>query len=209
MRKKLPVISVWLIIAGCLLYYFINIYHLLAKTYYFDESQLYPVDTFHLLGRAHRDVDNFSSRTISSRSKLVFKSTNGYSFSIDKNIYDAIIDQDQLEDTLMYHDLKFTIFTNKEYYDKYHHSDNPIYIRVFQIRIGDTNYIDINRLNEIRKSGTLLGVFAPLLIIFFIGFLFYKEVRRPGWITTSRLIIWFIFFLIATILLFVMISSLN
>lgn len=205
MRKKIPIITFWLIVAGCIFYYLINIFHLFAKTYYFDESQLYKVDTFHLLGKAHQDSDNTGGRG-PYKPKLVFKSTNGYSFSIDKNIYNAIVDREKLEDTLMYHDLKFTIYSSQEYFDIYQKTVKPIYIRVFQIQVGDTKYIDIARFNEIRKSGTLLGVFAPPLIILFIGFLIYKEIHRPGWCTTLRLIIWFFSFLFATIILFIVIS---
>lgn len=204
MRKKIPIITFWLIVAGCIVYYSINIFDLFSKSYYFDESQLYKIDTFHLSGRAHKDDDKTGSRG-PYQPKLVFKSTNGYSFSIDKNIYKAIVNREKLEDTLLYHDLKFSIYSSREYFNKYHKTDKPIYIRVYQIQVGDTKYIDIARFNEIRKSGTLLGVFAPPLIILFIGFLIHKEMHRPGWCTTLRLIIWFFAFLFATMLLFILI----
>ena len=170
MLKKLPLIAVLLIAVG-LFYYFSNVYQLLLKSYYVDESKLYKIDTFHLLNRAYEQSDNSGGSRRSSHPELVFQSSNRYSFVIDRSIFNAITDKDKLEDTLMYHDLKFTVFSDKGTYDKYKKSQTPILIRVYQVQIGDTNYIDIARTNSLNKSKRIAGVVFPPAVILLIFFL--------------------------------------
>ena len=181
---------------GLILYYLINFYQLVAKTYYVDESKLYKVDTFHLLNRAYEQSDNYGSGRRSSKPELIFESTNRYSFAIDKNIFQAIVDKEKLEDTLMYHDLKFTVYTDREYFDKFKKTNSPIFIRVYQIQIGNTKYIDISKMNKLSKGDTLRGVIIPPAFIFFFGFLIFK---KPEWWTNRRIVIWCICFFVSII----------
>ena len=195
MHKKLPLVIVWFIVAGLIVYYLINLYQFVAKTYYVDESKLHKVDTFHLLNRAYQQSDYYGGKTSHSYPKLVFQSTSGYSFAIDKDIFQAINDKKKLEDTLMYHDLKFTVFTDKEYFDKYKKYNYPIFIRVYQIQIGDTKYIDIQKMNEITKGNIKRGVLIPPAFILFLGLFFYKT----NWWTKQRIIIWCVAFILTII----------
>ena len=199
MRKKFPLIIGWLIVIGFAVYYLLNLYQLVAKTYYVDEAKLYKVDTFHLLNRAYEQSDNSGDGRRSSKRELVFQSTNRYSFAIDKNVFEAIIDKKKLEDTLMYHDLKFIVYTNKEYFDQYKKANKPTFIRVYQIQIGDTKYIDISKMNELSKGDVLRGAIISPVFIFFFGFLLYKENQSQNWWTKGRIIIWCIALILTTI----------
>jgi hypothetical protein len=199
MFKKIPVVLVWFIFIGIIFSYLINPYHLVAKTYYVDESKLYKVDTFHLLDRAYEQSDNSGGGRLSSKTKLVFESTNRYSFAIDDNIFQAIIDPKKLEDTLQYHDLKFTVYTTKGFFEKYKTTNSPIFIKVYQIQIGETKYIDISKLNKLSKGGALRGTIIPPVFIFFFGFLLYKTNQSQSWWTKRRIIIWGITFILTLI----------
>ncbi|HVX49903.1 MAG TPA: hypothetical protein VHB48_07090 [Chitinophagaceae bacterium] len=196
MRKKFPLIIVWLIVTGLIVCYLINLYQLISKSYYIDESKLYKVDTFHLLNRAYQESDY--SRKYHSYSKLVFESTNGYSFAIDKHIFEAVDKKKELEDTMMYAGLKFTLFTDKNYFDHYKTSAYPIFIRAYQIQIGDVKYVDIKKMNEITKGYIKRGVFIPPVLIFFLGLL-YKQHQNDNWWTKRRIMFWCIAFILITI----------
>lgn len=184
MRRKLPFL-ILLIPAVFILFYFVKAYELFSKSYYVEETKLYKTDTFHLFTRAFESSD-LGGRG-SSKPKLVFESANKYSFVIDGNFYAAITDRKKLEDTLMYHDTKFTVFTDKKNYDEYKKSKKPIFIKVYQIQIGDTKYIDIQKLNKISKENLLGGVVIPLIIIMFVLFLVGKKIE---WYTSLKIILW-------------------
>lgn len=198
MLKKPYSILAFLIATGLFIYYCINLYQFLFKSYYIDETKLYRIDTFHLLDRAYESSDGGGSKVSSPESKLIFESINRYSFAIDKNIYKAIIDKKKLEDTLMYYDTKFTVFSDKETYDKYQKSKAPIFIRVYQIQIGDTKYIDVSEMNNISKAGKKAGVLAPLLAIYFISFI---SLTKIDWWTNWKIIICGIAFIVLIVVL--------
>lgn len=194
MRKNLPIVVVLLIVTGLVIYYSMNLYQFVAKTYYVDESKLYRVDTFHLSGRAFRESEP-GGRSSRSYPKLVIQSTSGYTFAIDKDIFEAITDRQRLEDTLMYHDLKFTVFTDKEYFDKYHKYNRPIFIRAYQIEIGNKKYIDIEKMNKITKGKKKRAVLAPPALVLFLGLLLYKGDR---W-SKRKVMIWFFAFILTIV----------
>ena len=189
MGKRNSSILVWLAAIIFLSYYFFNFYQLLSKSYYVEENNLYKVDTFHLLSEARKESD-FDGR--SYRPKLVFKSITGYSFAIDRNIYRAITNEKKLKDTLMYPGLKFTVYTDKEYFDNYKIKKSPIFIRVYQMQIGDKKYIDISKMNKLSKGDKLRVVIVLPAFILFFGFLLSKNI---DWWTKRRVIIWCVIFL--------------
>ncbi|HEY2726534.1 MAG TPA: hypothetical protein VGI61_05145 [Parafilimonas sp.] len=96
---------------------------------------------------------------------MEFQSKNNYFFSIEANIFLSIINKQQLEDTLMYDDIAFIPYTNKKYFDKYKSVKYPIYIKVYQIQIGNTKYINIENVNCLNKNGLLLKVILFSLVI--------------------------------------------
>lgn len=194
MKKRLPYIIVLLAAMIFVGYYFFNVYQLLSKSYYIEEAKLYKVDTFHLLNKAYKESD-YDGR-FHSQPKLVFESINRYPFAIDRNIFRAITNEKKLKDTLMYFGIKFVVYTNKEYFDKYKIAKRPIFIRAYQIQIGDTKYIDISKMNKLSRGDILRNVIVlPAFILFFV-FLISKNI---DWWTKQRVVIWCITFL-ATII---------
>ncbi len=179
MHKKPQSLIIGLIAIGFAIYYITNVYELIAKTYYVDEAGLYRIETFHLSGSAHEETKN--AGRYSSKSYLAFESTNGYSFSIADNVFLAIKNKQKLEDTLSYHDIKFTVFSNRENYNNYRSHKEPIFLEVYQVQIGNTKYIDVSLLNKLLKGDRLLIMFyTPLTIIFF-GVLLYKTGGNNPW----------------------------
>lgn len=120
-----PAVFVWLVVILFAVYYFFTLFHLLSKSYYVKEDQLYRVGTFLLVSRAHSQLEDYG-RGSYSRRKLIFQSKDYYSFAIDGDIYRAIINEKKLEDTLMYAGLPFTVYTGREYFEKYKKSKEPI-----------------------------------------------------------------------------------
>ena len=192
MRKKLFFV-VGGIMASLLLWaYADDFYALLTKSYYVDESSLCFVDTFHLQSRAYHQSIGGGGRGGSNESKLVFQSTNGYSFSIDKELYDAIKDEKKLEDTFMYHDTKFTVFSTAAFCKKYKESDKPIFIRVYQLRIGNENYIDVSKISEYAKWNNKKLLVLTMFFVPFFTLLLYKEQKNLRKKTKQQIIIWLI-----------------
>lgn len=200
MHKKVPLILLWLSVSALLVYYFFNFYQLISRAYYVNETELIKVDTFQLYTRAFRSSDGGGGKS-HSESKLIFEDVKRNSFAIDGGIFQAITDEKKLEDTLMYHNLKFTVFSDKDTYNNYTKSKVPIFIRVYQIQIGDTKYIDINRMNDMSKRKIMRGIIIPPAFVFFFGFLLYKENKDENWWTKRRVRSWCIAFFLTTIAL--------
>jgi hypothetical protein len=179
MRKKILRLATVLIVIGLIVYYITNVYALIAKTYYVNEADLHRIDTFHLFGRAHEETKHVGK--YSSKSYLAFESTNGYSFSIADNAFLAIKDKQKLEDTLMYHNIKFTVFSNRENYNNYRNNKKPMLLEVYQMQIGDTKYIDNSFLNKLLKGDKLLVVLCTPLAVIFLGVLSHKSGGDNPW----------------------------
>lgn len=198
MSKRLSLILALGSAIGLLSIYFWNAYQFLSKSYYIDENNLYQVDTFYLYTRAFESSYGGGGKLSSAKSKLTFEDFNRNSFTIAGNIFEAITDKQKLEDTLMYHDLKFTVFTDKENYDEYKRGKKPDFIKVYQIQIGDTKYIDIAKMNKISKGELMRGIILPPAFIFFMVILPFKEDNDwPKW----KIVVWCIAFFLTTILL--------
>lgn len=162
-----------------LLFYISNIYSLLSRSYYIDEKQLYQLNTFHLLGRAFEQSEN---RGRSSQPELVFESKNRYSFTIHKGAFAAIKEKKKLEDTLMYDNTKFTVYTTKKYYEALKKSRTPIYIDVYQIEVGNKKYVDMDEMNSRVKSQKIVWIIFPLLAVGAIIF-FNQKLNRMNKVT--------------------------
>lgn len=175
MSKKFRLILSLLTFA-IIIYFSFTLYQLVSKSYDLDESQLYKIDTFHLLDRAYIQPDN-SEAAKTPGSQIVFQSTNRYGFSIGGYFYRSIKDRNKLLDTLMYHDTKFTVFSEKEVYEEYQRSKNPIFIPVYQIQIGETRYIDISKRNNWMKHKLLLSTFISFAVILTAVFFLIKDIR--------------------------------
>ncbi|WP_153796267.1 hypothetical protein [Foetidibacter luteolus] len=191
---------VWLIVSVLVVYYVINFYQLIAGTYYVEETKLYKIDTFHLLGRAFEQSGNSGNvRYTSSRPKLVFESVNRYSFVIDRNLFQAITDRKKLEDTLMYHGLKFTVYSDAEDFEEYKKSISPISIRVYQLQIGDMRYIDFTKFNMLTRRDAMKGAIIPPAFILFFGVFLYKQNKDKNYWNKRRILLWCLGFIVTII----------
>jgi hypothetical protein len=148
-----------------LVFSLLDIYKLFSKSYFINKADLIKIDTFHLLGRAYK----YSGGSKSGTSGFEFESTDRHKFQISAEQFSSINDLTELTDTLMYHDLKFTGYTKKENEEK-NTAKGKKTIELYQFTIGNKNYIDIDKVNEL--SGSNL---------------------------TRKAIIWFIFYLFLTI----------
>ena len=167
MFKKNPAIFVWFAAIMLLAYYSFNLYQLLSKSYYVEEDHLYRVGTFQLLNRAHQQSDRYG-RGSAGKKKLIFQSTNYYSFTIDKNTFPAITNVKKLKDTLMYAGLNFIVYTDKKNFDRYKSAKEPISFRVYQVEIGGKKYIDISKMNRLTRGSILSElIFWPFIILSF------------------------------------------
>ena len=167
------IVSIIVIMFAC--YYFFTLYQFLSKSYYVEEDQLYRLGNFQLLNRAHEQSDKVGKNSYTP--KLIFQSKDFYSFAIDKSIYRAIIYKKELKDTMMYAGLPFTVYTDKEYFDKYQAAKEPVYIRVFQIEIGDKKYIDIAELNRLSRGNVMRQLISWPAVILSIWFALSNKIR--------------------------------
>ena len=193
----------WLIGLSLIVYYLINLYQFVTKSYYVDETKLYQVDTFHLLNRGYIQT-NPNGKTRYGSPELVFKSINGYSFAIKNDVFESIIDKQELQDTLMYNDLKFTVFSDKKTFQKYNESKKPIFIKLYQLQIGSKKYIDISKLNAISKGEMKRAVLIPPVFILFLAFLLFKQNANENWWTKRKIIILCIAFIVTIISLLIL-----
>ena len=192
MSKRITTILVSIIAVIFLGYYFFNFYQLFSKSYYVEEDHLHRVGTFQLLNRAHEQLEFYGRSNSYRHKKLVFQSKDYYSFAIDRHIFQAIIDEKELKDTLMYAGLPFTVYTDKESFDQYKKAMEPIYVRVFQIEIGGKKYIDISKMNDLSGRSILSGVIFWPAVIFSFWFALSNKISYP---VKRRVIILFIFWL--------------
>ena len=179
------------LIALFLLYtYAQSVYKLVSKTYFIDENKLHKLDTFHLYNRAYITSDG-AGRNDRRQLQIQFQSTNGYSFSISKNVYKAIINKQQLEkmlliddnnfvaNTTLYHDVTFIPYTTKEYFEQYKTTGYPVFIEVYQLQMDNKKYIDINTANGLEKAELKKQALRPAVIAVVISLvIIIKPIRK-------------------------------
>lgn len=173
MRDKSSSILLYVVVFIALGFYLFNIYGLVAKTYYVNESDLYRIDSFYLSGRAYEQSE-YRGRG-NSKSKVVFRATNDYNFSIDDRVYWGITSKDSLLKKMMNHGLKFTVYSDRNTYDEYSKSNGPIFIKVYQLQIEGVNYIDIAEMNSRTRGNKFVWVFMPPVFIAFFWLLCRKQ----------------------------------
>jgi hypothetical protein len=148
-----------------------NSYQLLFKTYRVNDSEIYIVDTFKLQTKAYYNVGGkYHSPTYD------FKSTNGYSFFVDEKVFQGISDKKAFYDTFLYHGLKFIAYSDKETAKKYSESVNPIFIKIFQIQVGEKKFIKTEQFNNAYRNKLL----RKILIATFIFIILYFTYRKTG-----------------------------
>lgn len=151
------VFLVFIFIFG-LIQFSIGVYQLVSKKYMVRETDIYMVDSFRLQGKA------FYNSGGKGRSPFYdFVSTNGYSFTVDDFVYDAIINKNEFRDTFSYHNLKFIAYSDQETVTLYKKSKTPIFIDLLQVQVGDKKYISVDGMNEGFRhkfiSNLIVGIF--------------------------------------------------
>jgi len=176
--------AVFLLFALPLLYFSIqSLYSLINKAYFIDENKLYKLNTFHLYDRAYQTSYGGGKKYGGGRkyeSQLQFQSTDGYSFAIQGNFFESVQNRKQLKDALLcddnafvpnttlHHDITFIPYTSKQYYEEYKSTPYPVFIKVYQIQIGDKKYIDINEANARNKSSLVRHTIVPVIFLLMI-----------------------------------------
>ena len=196
MLNKNPAILVWFAAIMFLGLYSFYLYELLSKSYKVEENHLYRVGTFQLLNRAHQQSDRYG-RGSTGKKKLIFQSTNYYSFTIDKNTFPAITDVKKLKDTLMYAGLNVTVYTDTKNFERYQSAIEPTSLKVFQIEIGGKKYIDISKMNRRTRSRVLSElIFWPFIILSFWFALTNKIRYSSKWKMIILCIAWVMIFIV-------------
>lgn len=148
-----------------------SIYNLLphfTKSHLVNEKNLIKLGTFYLQGKAYA----YKGSPKSGPSFVEFESKSGQKFHLSAEQLQAVIDLKELTDTLMYDNLNFIAYSNKEGHETYLSGSNKVII-IYQLEIGNKKYIDINNLNTVAKS-TLIkkSVFWGALYIMLFIFIF-------------------------------------
>ena len=139
-----------------------DVYKLAFSAYIVNESQIYKVDTFRLQGKAF-----YSNGGKYHSPSYDFSSTNGYTFTVDENTYQGIVDKNQFADTFSYHDLKFIAYSDKATTDAYKEK-KTIYINVLQLQVGSKKYISIEKINEEHKNKLIRKILISTFLFLFV-----------------------------------------
>jgi len=174
------------IVIGFLGQYFFRLYSLASNNYVIHSVDVYEIDNFKMQERAYEYGGGKNSSP-----RFEFVSRNGYSFTIDRSIFQAIVDKPELKDTLMYHDAQFKIYSDKKTYEEYKKSTKPFHINVLQIQFGDKKYIDIEKANKIEKKTLTRQSVVGAIFMFFIMLAIFKY----DGLTENEQTIWGVIFL--------------
>lgn len=148
------------------------VYDLATDNYTVRESDLYRIDSFRMQDRVYAAGGGKSGSRM-----YYFSSQNGYSFVIEGAAYKGIIDRAELYDTLLYHGMTFTVFSDLDTYNTYKNEKTPFGIIVLQIQIGNKKYIDLAKANGERKKKMVLHLmWIPLLCLFIY---IYRKMSAP------------------------------
>lgn len=146
-----------------------NIYQLYSGSYLIEPDKLIRLDTMQLLNRAYR-----YSGGKGSSSGIEFESISRNKFLISSSYFFSIADIDKLTDTLMYHGTNFLAYTDKKGY-KLFKNNSKSFIEVYQFVIGDKQYIDISKANQLAKDKLVSGIFMWCVLF---GILFFIRLKK-------------------------------
>lgn len=147
-----------------------NYHTLTSKSYKINVEQVVLIDTFFQKGKA----DYISSSKSSTRG-YILNSINGYSFRIRNSAFEGINDRNEFENHLKYHGLQFIAYSDQATLDKYLSSKIPFGLDLFQIKIGNKNFIDIEKGNSGFRLRLQYFAFIHLLLV--IGLLIYLFIK--------------------------------
>jgi hypothetical protein len=158
-----------IVFLGAILNMVTNTYELVFSTYLLKEGEVYSVDTFRLQGKAfYNGGGKYDSPSYD------FKSTNGYTFTVNSKTYQGIVDKKQFADTFSYHDLKFIAYSDSVTVDTYKKSKKPIHINALQLQVGSKKYISVDKINEayrhklVRNVALTTFLFLVILVAYLV-----------------------------------------
>jgi hypothetical protein len=108
-------------------------------SYAVNKKDIFKIDSVRMLSRAFL-------LTGKNNRGIEFEDEKRKTFIISGTRYDVI--SEKLYDTLQYSDLVMSVFTDKTGAEKYRNKDNNDKIEVYNIQIGETSFIDLNRINK-------------------------------------------------------------
>jgi hypothetical protein len=145
-------------------------FKLISNSYVIYSSDVYKIGSFQMQDKAyyHAGGKPYSP-------SYTFKSRNGYGFTIDKAVLKGVIYKQELRDTLQYHELAFTVYSDKETFERFRKTRKPIHIDVLQFQIGSKNYIDLNQVNHSMKIRLIAHLILSLVLFLFMVYSYYKK----------------------------------
>lgn len=123
-------------------------------SYAVNKKDIFKIDSVRMLSRAFL-LTGKNSRGIE------FEDEKRKTFIISGTRYGVM--PDKLYDTLQYSDLVMSVFTDRTGFENYHNKDNADKIEVYNIQIGETLFIDLNRINkqeEDKRRSTIIFLSA-------------------------------------------------
>jgi hypothetical protein len=147
-----------------------GIFKLITGSYNINKSDLYQLDTLELQSQAYEYAGKSGTR-------IEFEDTSGFHFEIGTFSVNSILDYKHLSDTFRYDGVNFIPFTDKDGLATYKQKLKRKTIAVYQIQIGEKQFIDLDKTNHLIKKALLVRtvLFAAVYVI---GFIIYKVRRR-------------------------------
>lgn len=109
------------------------------NSYAVNKKDIFKIDSVRMLSRAFFLIGK-------NNRGIEFEDEKRKTFIISGTRYD--VRSEKLYDTLQYSDLVISVFTDKTGVENYRNKDSNDKIEVYNIQIGETSFIDLNRINK-------------------------------------------------------------
>lgn len=139
-------------------------------SYAVNKNDIFKIDSVKMLTRAFMLTGKNSKG-------IEFEDENRKTFIIDGARYDAIPDKFKLYDTLQYSDLVMSVFTDKTGLGNYRNKDNTDKIEVYNIEIGETSFINLNRINK-KEHANRKSTIIFISVAYCVALIFYFRQRK-------------------------------
>lgn len=143
---------------------------LISKSYILTKPDVFSIDSVQMLSRAFK----VSNGTKTPSHSIEFQDEKYKTFSIDGIYYDAIVDREELYDTLQYSELVMQIFTDKNGYRNYFEKRNNDKIKVYGIKVGNKSYMSLDNINK-KERGRRISILIYFSVAYCIFLLIHLE----------------------------------
>lgn len=167
--------DLWIVILSVLtaILWIYEIGLLLNHRYSVSTKNLYKLDSVKMLERAYKQVP--AKSTVPDA--IEFEDENRKTFIISGTRYRAIRKNSRLYDTLQYGNIAMTILTDKVGYANYYIKDKTKPIEVYDVVLGQTSFIDLNKANRFEYSRHIL-VLISYSAVYIVCLAVYLNSRR-------------------------------